>query len=254
MNLPRSIVLFVSFLALPLSLSVARAADAPAGAGAASCVITPADLDAIGAAQADGFAAELAARRALLARTIGCAKEEVQTLQDGLNSMDVADDDETLLTQLVNKLGDAGNYYDIELAKVNGAGIAGTKAIAREVYDWRQANYRPLAGQVADFTLWSTNQNLFLTAATRLTQTRNTVLFITRTAPQSDLQNAFANAEALVQAANEKNLEAKSALLRFLPPDESLALIQRSLQSLADAYKRFSDVNAIVQTLLPTDK
>jgi hypothetical protein len=248
----RPIAIFALFIALPLA--IARAGTAAPDANATSCVITQTDLDAVTASEASGLTAELAARRALLIRTIGCAKDEAQTREDDLNALKITSDEETLRSQLLNKLGDAENYYDIELAKLNGAGIAGTKAVAREMYDWRQANYIPLAKQIADFALWSENQDLFATAATRLDQTKNVVTFVTQAVPNSDLQNAFASASALVQAANEENLAAGKALLQFLPPDQSLTLIQQSLQSLSDAYKKFSDVNGIVQTLLPTNK
>jgi hypothetical protein len=227
--------------------AVARADDA-------SCTIQPSELDAITETEANGdFIAELNARKALLTKTLTCAKSDAQTLEDQLNALQLDDGATTLRSQFVNKLGDAENYYDLELVKVDSAGIAGTKAIARETFAWRVSNYDMLAGQAANFMLWSENQALFSVATTRLGQTRNVVNFITQTAPNSDIQNAFANAETLIKTANDENQAAKSTLLQFLPPNQSLAAIKLSLQSLSDAYKKFSDVSTIAQTLLSTN-
>ena len=217
-----------------------------------SCTITSSDLDAVTAAGTQGLMAELAARRALLTKTIACAKADARTLQDNLNGLSINDDEKTLRSQLSGKLDDAMNYYDLELGKVSGAGLAGTRAIAQEVLDWRNANYDPLAAQVANFILWSENQNLFQTAENRLNRIRNIVAFVEQAAPQNDLQADFASAEALVQSASDENERAKTALLQSLPPDQSLALIQQSLQALSDAYQKFFDASTIIQTLLPT--
>jgi hypothetical protein len=148
-------------------------------------------------------------------------------------------------------LGDAMNYYDLELAKVSDAGIAGTEAVASEVLAWRAENYVPLSAQVANVILWSGNQNLFGVANTRLTQTGAVVNFLEGAAPNPSLQDSYANAQVLMQTANEENEAAKNALLESLSPDQSLALITQSLQDLSKAYKQFSDINTTVQTLLP---
>src|SRR5258708_481833 len=184
-------------------------------------------------------------------RTLSCAKNEARTLQTTLNGLTLSDDSKVLRTQLADRLNDAMNYYDLEIAKIDGAGISGTKTIAKEALAWRGANYAQLAAQVANFTFWGENQNLFTTASDRLRQMRNIVSFIVAAAPNSDLQNLLASAEALVQNANAQNRAAKDALLQSLSPDQSLALIQQSLQSLSDAYKKFFEVSKIVQVLLP---
>ena len=156
-----------------------------------------------------------------------------------------------LQTRFVGKLDDAINYYDIELAKVNDAGIAGTHGIAKEVLDWRASNYDPLAAQVANFTLWVKNQDLVNTAGNRLHAVENTVSFLEQTAPSNDLENALANAQTLMSTANNENQAAKDALLQMLPPDQSLALITQSLQSLSDAYQKFFDISTTAQTMVP---
>jgi hypothetical protein len=80
----------------------------------------------------------------------------------------------------------------------------------------------------------------------------NIVALIERAAPNRDLENDLANAQTFVAAANNENQAAKSALLQSLSPDQSLAHIQQSLQSLSDAYQKFFDIATIAETLLPT--
>lgn len=241
------------FVTLPIALGVFLLASETARADA-SCTITPSALDAITAAGSQGLVAELTARKALLTKTITCAKDDAQTLQDDLNSLHVNDNAKTLQSQLSGKLGDAMNYYDIELGKVNDAGIAGTQAIAKEVLAWRASHYDLLAGQVANFILWSKNQDLFSAAENRLRGVENLVAFLEQAAPNNDLASDLASAQALVQTASDENQAAENALLRSLPPDQSLAAIQQSLQSLSAAYQKFFDISTIVQMLLPTTK
>jgi hypothetical protein len=251
----KTIVFLITLpVALGIFLLVSRTARADASARA-SCVIMPADLDAVTAAEAQGLLAELAARKALLAKTITCAKADVQTLEDDLTSVSsTSDDAKTLQSQLLGRLGDAMNYYDIELVKVNGAGVAGTQAVAKEVLAWRASHYDPLAGQVANFILWSKNQDLWSAAESRLQGIGNLISLLTQAAPNNDLQSDFANAQVLVQTASDENQAARDSLLRSLPPDQSLSIIQRSLQSLSGAYQKFFDISTIAQTLLPTEK
>ena len=225
-------------------VNTARAAE--------NCIFASSDLDAVTAAAAQGLMAELFARKALLARTITCAKAETQSLQDNLNGLSVNDDEKAIRSQLSDRLNDAMNYYNLELEKVGGAGITGTQIIAKEVFAWRGNNYAPLAAQVANFTLWVKNQNLFETALARLRSIESIVSFLERAAPDNDLQSDLASAQALVQTARDENGAVKNAFLQSLPPGETLTLIQQSLKSLSDAYQKFFDISTIVQALLPT--
>lgn len=241
------------FVAGAAQTAHAQTQQAPTDANA-SCAITSDDLATVTAAEAQGLLVELAARRALLTRTITCAKTEATTLQNNLNELSVSGDAKTIQSQLSGKLDDAANYYDLELGKVSGAGIAGTQAIAKEVLAWRASNYDPLAAQVADFTLWTGNQNLFATATARLRSIESIVSFVLQAGQNGNLQNDLGNAQSLMQTANNENAAAENALLQSLPPDQTLALIQQSLQSLSAAYQKFFDISTIVQTLLPTAK
>ncbi len=217
-----------------------------------SCGFTTADLETITAARAQGLDADLAARKALLMRTIACAKGDAAALQSGLAAITVPGADASIRSQLSGKIDDAMTYYDLELAKVQTAGLSGTQQVAQEVLSWRQSNYDILAAQVANFELYESNQPLFATANDRVTQMQNLVGAIQQAGQNNDLQAAFSNAETLVQTANNENASARQSLSRLLPPDQSLGLIKESLSSLSDAYGKFFDVSTIVQGLLAT--
>ncbi len=218
-----------------------------------NCVITSSDTESVNIAAAQGLMKELATRKALLTRTIVCAKADAQSLENDLGRLQINEDAAMLRTRLMGKLNDAINYYDIELAKVNDAGIAGTRGVAKEVLDWRASNYEPLAAQAANFTVWVQNQNLFNTAGNRLRAVENIVSLLEQTEPRGDIRNALASAQTLVRTASDKNQAAKNALLQMLPPDQSLTLITQSLQSLSDAYQKFFDISTIAQTVLSTN-
>ncbi len=246
------------FVALPLAAGVLLMAVQPAHAqGTAEaatpspCTITSADLDAITAAAANGLLPELAARQALLVKTITCAKSDAQALQANLNALQVPADAVAIQSQLSGRLDDAVNYYNIELGKVGGVGIAGTKAIASEVLAWRSANYDPLVEQVNNFTLWNQNQELFTTGTARLRSIEGVVAFIEQAASNADLEKDLGNAQSLMQTASNENAAAETAFIQSAPPGQTLALIQQSLQSLSAAYQKFFDIATIVQTLLP---
>ena len=249
------VFILVLATAVPLAASVAETAHASALAPAPdACTITTDDAAAIATAAAQGLSAELAARRALLTRVIGCAIADAQTLKANLNAASVQGGAaQNIQSQLSGQLDDAVTYYNLELGKVAQAGIGGTQGIARETLSWRSGNYDPLAARVSNFMLWAKNQALFDTAGDRLGQMKGVVSFIEQAAPNPELEADIASAESLIVAANSENMQAEQAQSQALPPDQVLALIQQSLQSLSDAYQKFSDISATVQTLLPTN-
>jgi hypothetical protein len=153
---------------------------------------------------------------------------------------------------LAGKIDDAINFYDIESAKLDGAGIRATEAIAKEILTWRAANYFPLESQVNNFILWSGDQTLFQTAETRFTKTQQIVNFIEAAAPNTDFQTKWIAIRSSFADAESENAAAENAISQLLPPDQSFALMEQSLQSLADTYQKFSDLNGLIQKLLPT--
>lgn len=222
------------------------------------CSVSPADLAKIKAIQndptlsySDELKAELALRKQLLSATIVCAQNESQALQASLSGLQVIGDTASLQSQLSSKLDDANNFYTIELTKLAGVGISGSQAIARETLAYRAGSYDPLAGEVNNFILWSQNQALFATAETRLGQTSRAVAFLENATPSGDLQNALNAAQASFADAQAKNDGAKTALMQFMPPAQSLTLIQQSLSSLSDTYQNFFNVSTIIKTMLP---
>ena len=224
------------------------------------CSLTTADIEALQAIQNDPTLTpseelneELALRKTLLATTISCAVKDTNVLEQTLNAATPANQaGAAIQSTLSGKLNDAINFYDLESSKLATVGISGTKAVAQELLSWREANELPLEGQVNNFILWNENQALFQTAQSRLAQTQYVVSFIESAAPSGDLQNALSAVIQPLQNAEDDNTQAGTALAQFLPADQSLALIQESLQSLATAYQKFSDLNTLIQQLLPT--
>ncbi len=216
------------------------------------CAITKSDVATIDKAAEIGLLTELTARKALLARLIACATADARSLQSNLNNLSVPSDAKPIQSQLSGRVTDAIAYYNLEFAKVSGAGIAGTQGIAREVLTWRSSNYEPLAMQVDNFSFWASNQTLFKVANDRLGGITNLVSFIQEAGANSDLEAGLAGAQSLMQAANNENTTARNAFMQSLPPDETLALTKQSLQTLSSAYQQFFAIATLVQKLLPT--
>ncbi len=227
-------------------------------AHADDCGVTTAQIDRIAAIQndptltsAEELIQELALRKQLVGQTIECAEQEVQTLQANLQAVPTSTDSRSLQPELSGSLTGASDFYTIELAKLNGAGIAGTEAIATEVFDWRESTFAPLAENINNYILWSQNQTLFDTAEARMTQTQRAVSFLEGVSTNADLQAAFDAAQSSLSDAEDQNMAAKSALAEGLSPDQSLLLIQQSLASLSSTYQNFSTISTIINTILP---
>jgi hypothetical protein len=223
-----------------------------------ACAPNVTDLAQIGKIQndptlsyTDEIKQELAVRKQLLQTTIVCAKSKAEDLEKSLNGLSVTGDSATLATTLSGKLSDAINFYSIELGKLDGVGIAGSKDIAKEILAYRMGSYDLLAGAVNNFIIWKGNQGLFKAAATRMDETNRAATFLENAAPSADLQNAMNAARASFQDAKTRNQAAEQALLQLQPPEQSLTLIQQSLQSLSDTYHQFFNVSTIIKGLLP---
>ena len=256
------IVFFIGYI-LSMSVSSARAdtaassSDESQGVVAPACGVTSDDLAAIQAIQnnpslsyLDELQQELAARKQLLAKIISCAKTEAEGQKTALMSAAVDPGFETLKTQWVDKLNEATSYYDLQLGKIDTAGISGTESIAQEVLAWRKDNYAPLAENVSNFIIWSENQTLFTAAENRLAQIKNLVdspLF----SENLDVQNDFGEATVSLTAAENENTSAKNAFAQSLSPDQPLLFIGQSLDNLSSTYQHFFDVSNLIQSLLP---
>ncbi len=227
-------------------------------AHAADCGVTTSDIAKIKAIQNDPTLSyseeikqELAVRKTLVGATITCAAQEVLTFQASLASTSVESAAQPLKSQLLGNLSGASNFYNLELAKLNVVGIAGSEAIAQEVLAWREGTFMPLSENVNNFILWAQNQNLFNTAETRMVSTQRAVSFLESASPNAALQTAFDGAQSSLGPAASENSAAKTALDQNLSPDQSLSLIKQSLDSLSAAYQDFFTVSTLISKILP---
>ena len=250
-----------SAVAAKVVTTIAEATPVVPVADAASmdaCTPSADDLQQISAIQNDSTLSasqelrnELTARKKLLSTIIVCAQNEATSLETTLSGVAMTGGVSGLQSQLVSKLNEAVDFYNIELSKVSDAGVAGTEAVARETLAYRTGSYEPLAGEVGNFILWSQNQNLFATAKARMDETSRAVTFLLSATPNSGLQSSFAAAQASWQQATTENQAAENALMQSLPANQSLLLIQQSLTSLAATYQQFFAVSNSIKTLLP---
>jgi len=227
-------------------------------AHAADCTITTGDIAQITAIQndpslsaSDELTQELAVRKTLVGETIACAQAEERTFHANLASTTVTGEAQSLQSQLLGNLNEAASFYNAELTKLNGAGIAGTEAVAQEVLAWRESSFIPLSENVNNFILWEQNQNLFSIAETRMSQTQSAVSFLESASPNADLQTALNNARTSFNNAENENTAARNALNANLSPDQSLMLIKQSLGSLSDTYQGFFNVSTLISKILP---
>jgi hypothetical protein len=256
-------IIFFIWCALSTQVLFARAdtttntSTAPQETAAQVCDITSDDLSVIQAIQNnsslsyyDELQQELTARKQLLTKIISCAKTEAEDRETVLNAAPVDPGFQTIQAQWLDKLNEAVAYYDLQLGKINTAGISGTESIAQEVLVWRENNYAPLAENVSNFIIWSENQTLFTAAESRLAQIKNLVnspLF----SENLDVQNDFNEAAVSLTAAENENVSAKSAFAQSLSPDQPLLFIGQSLNNLSSTYQHFFDVSNLIQSLLP---
>jgi hypothetical protein len=221
---------------------------------AVGCSITQDDLAGIRAIQTDPaldyqneVIQELAARKALLTKTIACATVEVGTLRDTLDSVSSTDPGVTSIrNQLMSKLDDVSNYYDLENGKLAEAGVTGTEQVAKEILAWRGNILAPLGNQIDGFAVWSENQLLFVAATARMAQISRVVSFLAAT-NNHDLAGAFAKAQASFHAAQDENSATERALTQSVAADQVSALMQHSLNTLSETYQNFFSISTIIQ-------
>ena len=233
-----------------------RAASAPQNQGepASDCAVTQDDVATIKTIQGDPtlsyaskMAQELIVRKTLLAKTITCAKGEIGTLRDTLHVVSSTESGSvSIQAQLMSRLDDASNYYDLESDKLADAGIMGTEQVAKEILSWRGNVLAPLGNQIDSFVMWSENQPLFTAATARMAQVSRIVSFLAAT-NDNDLASAFSKAQATFHAAQDQNAATEKAITQSLSGDEVSALMRQSLQSLADTYQNFFSISTIIQ-------
>lgn len=251
------LAIFPRMLSASAATTTAETGIPPTTMGDGACGITASDLIAIRSIQENSSVNpfnelqwELATRRSLLSKTILCAETDAQQTKTNLDNTAVDPSLENLKNQWSDRLSDAISYYNIELQRVNEAGIGGTELIAQEVLAWREGNYASLAENVRNFIAWSENQALFTTAEGRLIQINNLAsspLF----SENPDIQNDYEEAAVSLKAAEDQNVSAKNAFAQSLSPDQTLLFIKQSLGSLSSTYQYFFDISGLIQSLLP---
>ena len=217
--------------------------DVVAAVPADTCTPDASAFDAIQAIQNDptlGYLGEiqqeLAARRNLLSETLLCAKGENEALKANLLSEVTDPAFSNLKDQLSGKLDDASSYYDIQLTKVNTAGISGTEAIARDVVAWRAGTY---GRSRQTFPILSFGPRIRHYSLRRIAGLRRWEIWRrqSRFPRMRSCETDFQEATVSLQAAEGENSQAKAVLEQSLSSDQALAIIQQSLASLSATYE-----------------
>lgn len=187
-------------------------------------------------------------RRALLSRTMLCARAEAETLRTRVAGAAVPE----LLSakvQLLRRLDEALAYYESQEALVANLGAEGVRIFSRDLLSWRNGNWTPLAKTAANFFLWMDNQRLVRAAQNRLDQMSRTAAFlklIENKNAQSDwdaARRSFAEAEKIHE-------EARRGLEQFDAPGNTLDLIKKALGSLKETYSHLADLSKDIQVLI----
>jgi type 1 fimbria pilin len=221
------------------------------------CSVTAADIAVIQNIQGNSaldynseIKQELAARKALLIKTIQCAQNNALQLQEQLNGTTIDPSLISIKNQLSDNLSGAVSYYNIQIQNTSNSGIMGTKLIARDILTWRNNNYVPLAENVVNFIAWSDNQALFSAASTRLNEI-NALISSPLFSENKDLQVDYEEAAASLNAAEGQNSNAKNSFAQSLSPDQTLLYVKQSLTLLSETYQHFFDISTIIQSLIP---
>lgn len=251
-----AVALFFFFPWITRADSTPLAATSPA-APTSSCDITASDLAVIQAIQndptlsyAEEMRQELAARKNILTKTIQCAQNNTLQLQIELNNTSIDPSIENIKVQFSDNLNNAVSYYNLQIQNVSGAGISGTKSIARSMLSWQDNTYAPLAENIINFITWAGNQSLFVAADQRLAQINNLIaspLF----SENMDIQKDYQEAAVSLKAAEDQNSDAETAFAQSLPPEQTLLSVRQSLSLLSDTYQHFFDISNIIQSLIP---
>ncbi|OGZ52739.1 MAG: hypothetical protein A3B25_00900 [Candidatus Ryanbacteria bacterium RIFCSPLOWO2_01_FULL_48_26] len=194
---------------------------------------------------------ELAARKELISIVVGCAIEEAATLKARIDTSDNTETKDTR-AKISNLLGNAAEYYKLQLEKVPDLGIEGSRYFSKDLLVWRQGNYAPIAKTASNFIVWSENQNLFRTAKNRLDQISGAVTIL-KVIENESVQKKWVEINELFKNALTENQNAKEGLQNFDPPEKTLASIKLSLESLSSTYKMLStlveEINALTSKI-----
>lgn len=242
-------VLLVLCAALP---SASHAENEPL-----SCEFTAA-LGELHALQADYYGdpafrvrTELTIRKKILTTIIDCASADAELLEQKIKETPTEDSViGPVRARFMETLASARRYYAEARSRVDTLGIGGSKDLAREVRAWRENTYAPTATQALNFLVWAKNQELFRAANGRLADIRTAIRSLKLTEDEQ-ARTLLDGSVASLREANEENDRARAELDQFPPPQDTLAVIQRSLEKLAHAYEQFFALSELAQKLIP---
>ena len=195
--------------------------------------------------------AELTARKKFFASIVDCGVRDIKNLKANLEGVSLPDTEtKNARAQIMGELDEAIGYYNKQNLAVLGAGMRGTKEVARNLLEWRSIYYLPLSQKAITFVMWAKNQNLMQAAEQRLGDIKKTInnLNLSENAELTALaREANGNLENALQA----NELARRTFLRNYIYEDALALIRTSLEKLSQTYRNFFDLSVAVNKVLP---
>lgn len=212
-------------------------------------------IDLLRSIQADGdrdymeaIKAQLAVRKDILKSTVDCAAKDLKTRQERFQKLPEEARKSTVGREIERDLEASEHFYAAKRRLVDGLGIKGTQDTARDIATWRNTNYRSTAERQDAFTVWLSNQELFIKTESRFSQIRPVVLSL-KLLDRKDIEKTFTEAEKEFAGAKAKNEEAKKAIEESR--GDASTLIKASLEPLASIYKKFFDVSEAVKKIVP---
>lgn len=197
----------------------------------------------------DKIKRELQIRKELLRATLHCAVSDAEDIKTGLDKVTLNDQGAAnLQSQFANQLDNAIGYYKIQESKIGDLGLQGSKDFAKNLESWREGNYTQMAQMATHFLIWAKNQVLMETAQARMDQTSQSVTLL-KLVYNEEIQNLWKKADGSFFEAKRLNQEARSDLMTKTP-DEALAAIKASLDSLSKTYERLSEVVSAINKAL----
>jgi hypothetical protein len=178
---------------------------------------------------------ELTLRQNLLYGILDCLTSSTEAMKLNYDSLPYLQNGLNLKTRFLDQLSGNLFYYGEKRKVIDGADIARTKLLAKELLDWKKSHENDLS-RASYFLLWLKNQDFLNLAQDRATQIDGLKL-------SSKNRDNLTQAKGLLAAAGSLNSSAQESLERNSPPKESLALVKQSLQKMLDSYKYFIKIS-----------
>lgn len=192
---------------------------------------------------------ELQLRKNLLKNVLRCAINDANDLRTATHKIRLNDQDAINLRSLfANQLDNVVSYYQTQESKIDDLGLQGSKDFAKNLELWRDGNYKQVAKMATNFLIWGKNQEIIETAQARVNQIGRSVTLLSLVYKE-DIGGLWREVDDNFSEAKKFNQQVKNDL-RFATPNDALATIKSSLDSLSKTYEKLSElVNAINQAL-----